>query len=164
MCSMASIFSSLPAFKIDQRLKDEGPSSLKVWKRDNGIDYLLWLRLTVPVVYRQCERTLFKEETWEVRAFREWQQWIWKLLDGGGEMGSEQNRDLVRRWQILFLSFQFCSSQCAHPEAPSHARLMLHSPIHYSHYTTGLKVEWIGSLWPVSLKKQSQTHTKKQNE
>lgn len=142
MRSMALIFSSLPASKPDQRLEDEGPSSLKVWKRDNGLDYLLWLRLTVPVVYRQCEKTLFKGETWEVRAFREWQQWIWKLQDGGGEMGSEQNWDLVRRWQILFLSFQSCSPQRAHPEAPSHARLMLHSPIHYSHYTSGLKVEW----------------------
>lgn len=111
---------SLPASEKDQRLKNEGPSSLKVWKRDDGLDYLLWLRLTVPVVYRQCERTLFKEETWEVRAFREWQQWIWMLLDGGGEMGSEQNRDLVRSWQMLFLSFQSRSSQRAHPEAPPH--------------------------------------------
>ncbi len=48
-----------PASKPDQRLADEGPSSLKVWKRDNGLDYLLWLRLTAPLVYSQCERSPF---------------------------------------------------------------------------------------------------------
>lgn len=41
MRSMALIFSSLPASKPDQRLEDEDPGSLKVWKRDNGLDYLL---------------------------------------------------------------------------------------------------------------------------
>lgn len=49
-----------PASKPDQRLEDQGPSSLKVWKRDNGLDYLLWLRLTVPLVYSQCERSPLK--------------------------------------------------------------------------------------------------------
>lgn len=39
-----------PATKPDQRLRTEGPSSSKVLKRDNGLDYLLSLKLTVPVV------------------------------------------------------------------------------------------------------------------
>lgn len=39
-----------PATKPDQRLRTEGPSSSKVLKIDNGLDYLLSLKLTVPVV------------------------------------------------------------------------------------------------------------------
>lgn len=61
----------------------------------------------------------------------------------------------------LFSTLRPSKRPPARPAAPPpHARLMLHSPIHRSHHTAGLKVEWIGSLWPASLEKQSQMHTK----
>lgn len=76
-------------------------------------------------------------------------------------MGSEQNRDLVEKWQVLLNSLFNSALTHSPPLPPASARLTLHSPISYSR-PVGLKAEWIGSLFEQPALKNSPKHTHKE--